>query len=227
MACIALTGVALFPRLAAAATDEDRITKAGVLRLSDFGPGWRQTPADDNYQEVLDLASDEPECKTYLKIKRESHSLPRRVSPTFTQGDSRSLENTIIVYPSEARAERALRLYQSPSVANCLRQIYPKLLANALGKSSPSAAAQLDSIDVDLGPQSVSPRGDETASYSVTITIRLKSGLQDRAKIEAQTVRSGRAISDFTIRNDEGEFPLGDDVANMIDTSLARIEGTQ
>jgi hypothetical protein len=220
MACVYVT---FAPAQGVGLTKDDRIAKAGVLRLSDFGPGWRQTPSEDNFDEVQDAASDVPECKTYLKIRRESHSVPRRESQTFSQGEN-VLRNDVVVYPTEARARRALQQFRSPSVANCLRQLYPKLLAKALSESSPAQAGQIESVDADIGLQSVTPRGDEAASYSATITVVAKSGLRDHAYFEDEIVRVGRAITDFSIRNDQGEFPLSDEHASVIDASLARLQ---
>jgi hypothetical protein len=223
LAVLACSFAMAAPGQASATTVDDRIAKAGVLRLSDFDPGWRQTANEDNQAQIVEAASSTSGCKSYLAMRTESRSLPHRPSAKFTKGGD-AVANQVFVYPTEARAQRAIDRFGSEAVATCLRSIYPKILAKQLADTSPSVASQLAGIDVELGRQSVTPRADDTVSYSLAVTVRLKNGLQDHAYVESLTVRDGRVIVEFSIGSDAEPFPLADRVTEEVDAALARLQ---
>lgn len=195
---------------------DQAIADAAVLKLSDFEPGWRADPPDeDDGPEMTDV------CDGF-----DMDESAKADSKKFVRDDA-EIENTVAVFTSEAEAEEFIATYGSDETADCVRDFMNEQVRKSM-LADPDAP-DLDDVTVNLGQASVGDYGDEAAAYQMEISVEA-SGFAIDFYIDAILVRSGRALALFTFADISSplEEPREDVIASVLgrlDRELSRQPG--
>jgi hypothetical protein len=162
------------PTTSAVDTSNDQaVAESAVLVLSDFEPGWRGQPADDE-ESPLDCA------------RLDEGRTARAESQDFER-DQEQVSSTAVVYETEEAAAAAFAVFSDPETEACFRDGFDKLVREG-AKDDPTLADA--EITTTLGRVSADPVGDENVVYQAEVTVGPFAFL---AEIEA--ARIGRSIA--------------------------------
>ncbi len=198
---VAMLVAAVTAAPASATSAEQQIAKAGVLRLTDFPAGWKQSarkPSSD--AEVNAAAAKISSCKAFASFTKANQQNPRAKSPDFDLGHA-DVTNTVSVFPSEAKAVAAMKTFASSGLPTCLDKLFSAVFKAQLAKD-PSVAKQLASVKVDIAPLDGVDIGDEALAYSGPVVVTLKDGTVQTVGLGIVTVRVGDAVSGFAYSSD-------------------------
>jgi hypothetical protein len=199
---IGLAVLALLAVPGAAATADDRQhAEAGVLRLTDFPTGWKQTARGAGSDAKVDAeAAKIKRCKTFAELAARNKKNPRAESPNFDLGQA-NVTNTVSVYPTVARAEAAVGLFRDAKLPRCLEQLFDAVTRAELQKDS-SVGKQLKSVTTDVGRETGIRIGDDAVVYQGTVDVGLKDGTSRTFGLGFVTVRVGTALVGFAYTAD-------------------------
>ena len=181
------------------------IARAGLLRLSDFPSGWKQTRHKDS--KPTGLAS----CKGTEQVTANNKKY-RAQSPDFNQGATMYAENSVYVFPKESQATAFLEPYQAAAAGTCLQQGTQRALKKIKG-----ATVQVQPLDLSSALQSGTV--DDAVGYEVLATVP-GSTQPAQLYLVAIATRIGRSVAGFTTEN-QGE-PLAE-TTSLINASLTRL----
>ena len=221
-ACIGLWIVLLcVPAVASANPSANRqadkdIAKASLLVIGDFPSGWRTQ--DANLKEGERTRSETRECKDYNKVYKKVRRTPHADSPDFAQGDQMFVDNTVVVFPNEQAASKAVTdALAGKTYESCISASTRKLVENRLHERN----VQYDDVKVEVGDLSADQAGDATTAKSSVITIT-QGASQTTLYAELELVRVGRATTSISFQNSFAQFPQ-DLKASLIDSAVTRL----
>jgi hypothetical protein len=174
---------------------------AGVLKITDFPPGWRTGP---NTGGTDSLPTTIPSCaRVKSAAKQRDVAATGKAKSSFVNQDSHVASN-VYVFATPAVASNAMNALASPDVVNCSRQALPAELQNNLANSSSN---EVSSVKADVGALSVAPVGDQYTGIEVVVTAQVR-GLSISFYFDELAFRVGRSIAIMALQNTE--MPLTD-----------------
>jgi hypothetical protein len=198
---IALALVVLTAAPAAATSSDQQLAKAGVLQLSDFPAGWKQgARGPDSDAQVDAQAAKLASCRPFRTFTAENRKHPRAKSADFDLGQA-SVDNTVSVFPSTAKAVAAMTTFRDAKLPTCLQQLFNAVFTKQLRKDK-TVAKQLKSITTDVGLAKDVSIGDDAVVYQGTVDVALKNGTTQTVGLGFLTVRVGTALSGYSYTSD-------------------------
>ena len=185
----------------AAASNAKTVAQAGVLRLSDFPTGWKQSRRASSSDKELDaLAAEIASCKPFLAFGRANKKNPRVKSPNFDLHQAH-VTNAVSVYPSAAKATVAMRSFTDARLPDCFKQLFSAEFKAQLVKDK-QVARQLRSVKVNIGRLDGVQIGNEAAAYKGTVDVGLKDGTVTSIGVAFIAVRVDGAIAGYSYTAD-------------------------
>jgi hypothetical protein len=207
------------PAVASKASDT-QIAEAGVLVQSDFPAGWTATPRDTSTDAATEkIAKKIPACSDYLALRTATKGEAKAKSEEFSLLNSQ-VDNTVTVFPTNAGAIAAMKVFARPSVVKCINTLFTKVFTASL-ESNATTRNQIESIKVKVTPASVEPIADGTTAYEGTVTITTKDGTTQTIGVGNAAVRTGRAIDAFSYVVDT--TTVLQLLPSVVDTSVTRL----
>jgi hypothetical protein len=205
-ALVAVTALAVLALLAvpavAATADDQQRAKVGVLRLTDFPTGWKQSARGAGSDAKVDAAAAKiKRCTTFVEFAARNKKNPRAESPNFDLGQA-NVTNTVSVYPTVTRAEGAIGLFRDAKLPRCLEQLFDAVTRAELQKDK-SVRKQLKSVTTDVGRVTGIRIGDDAVVYQGTVVVGLKNGTSQTFGLGFVTVRVGTALAGFAYTADQ------------------------
>ena len=200
--------------------DEARAEKA-VLALSDFASGWGQeeSSALPERNEIARLRAI-PECVKDAQRLEIAYKQPNATSPVFAnsavEGQKR-VTNGVAVYASVAAAKAALRRYDYPGKATCLKVRNERFHQESMQEQG---TTDVDLEGVEARKLSSDALGDESVAFQVVSTFNI-SGSTVLGYADYEQIRLGRHIVTFTFSNVGSAF--GAPRERLIRTVLKRL----
>jgi hypothetical protein len=205
---IALGAVLAMTSTASAGPSSDQeIADGSVLTIDDVPQGFEEEEPEDTEEPAL------PVCKAIKKSADILNDNPN-TEVEFGAGSGNVIaiiNNQVSVIPTVKKARRVARAYLASNAGDCLAQTFDKQLEENTGGEA----------TVELDPSDPSG-GDEAAGYEGTIEVTA-DGDSATFHVDVQLFRVGRAIAAFFFLN-AGNPPPPDDVEEMVDTVLTRLE---
>jgi hypothetical protein len=213
-------GAGLVPAGAAASTTS-AATKAAtaeakhsLLRLSDFPSGWTSAAtrsATDPTTANRDLAS----CAG-ISIKGWPRSAPRATSPRFSDAKaSRTLTESVVVYPSAGIAADELDAYTGVKAASCFLTYLRKELAATSTFTSSGANPSQATLSAAAFPR----YGNGTAAFTITIPVSTSTFTGD-VVVRDVVIAKGRSLAYLSMTSAETAFPSS--LADRLATAATR-----
>jgi hypothetical protein len=217
--CVALVA----PGAAAAATTDKQLARAGVLVLSDFPAGWTTSARAKTPDAELDAAATKiATCKPFIAFGKANKMNPRAKSPNFDQSQS-NVTNTVSVYPSDTKAESAIRTFSDQRMPDCLQKLFNTVYEQQLRKD-PKTKAQVTSATTSIGAVPDVRIGDEAVAYQGTVDVGLKDGTTQTIGIGFAATRVGKAVAGFSWTSDTD---ISATLQPAIVTSVKRLQDAQ
>ncbi len=178
-----------------------QVAQAGLLRLSDFPTGWKQSPRESSSDKELDArAAKIASCKPFLAFGKANKKNPRVKSPNFDLHQAH-VTNAVSVYPSAAKATVAMRSFTDARLPDCFKQLFSAEFKTQLVKDK-HVAKQLKSVKVDVGRLDGVQIGDEAIVYQGTVEVGLKDGTVTTIGLAIIAVRVDNAIAGYSYTAD-------------------------
>jgi hypothetical protein len=213
---LAATGVGLSPTAVSAKTSaavsagDTTVLKAGLLKIGDLPPGWRESPSSSS---TLNLSKGGKGCARLQAAVDRSEKLKSAhgKSSDFKQGDIDSISNSATVYTTVAATTASLAVVERPEVGPCLQTV----LTAQVRKSAPAGVT----VSATVGKLSVAPAGDASV-YEVVITAR-KQAVTLTVYADYQLVQVGRLGMTFQFEAQDSsalasQQPLVQTVVNRV-----------
>jgi hypothetical protein len=182
-----------------------QVARSGLLRLSDFPTGWKQSKhADPRPSGIAACKAAETANAKARKYKAQS--------PDFSQSAASTAQNTVYVFPKESQAIAYLQNYKGTTAGTCLQQRTQKAV-----KGIPGATTQVQALDLSSALQSGSL--DDAVGYGVGIGIPASPPAQ--LDLVFVATRIGRSVALFSTENQDSVLPETDD---LINASLSRLK---
>jgi hypothetical protein len=141
------------PQHAFTKADQAR-ARAASLRISDFAPGWKATPATNS--------DSSPRCSTYNPDQSDLVETGKHDSPNFTRtADSSFVSVSTGVFRTAAMAKTGYSRVAVPRLPTCFGELFTR------GITKPSSAQVLSS-----GPLAFPKAGDRTNAYRLVASVR-------------------------------------------------------
>jgi hypothetical protein len=216
LACLVMASTA-----GAASRDADeQIAASGLLTAADFPDGWTASPDETSDDGEIEAAARKiPSCKRYLTLRATGKKQPRGESPDFELGQSR-IDNSVAVFRSAAAANAAMKLFEHPSVVQCINRLFDEVLGAQIA-ADPDTRDVITDIDVDISAADLGDLGDRAHAYEGTVVLGATDGSEETAGLGIAAVRVGRAVSIYSYFVDDPEvvqlLPV------VVDSSIGRL----
>ena len=197
-----------------------------MLRASDLPNGWTSTgKSNPSDKATRAIASKIRVCQDFVaqsdleKSQLKTSSADWR-GPANSIGQRGSISNQVVGYASENLAKTAYGVFASDSTEACLNKTFEVALNQALGQIGQPQGSN-PSIKSNVTRLGVSPAGDATTAYQVSVTLQM-SGQTENVGFLIQIVRLGPYVVTYngTLYESAGEH-FG---RNLVDRSMARLE---
>jgi hypothetical protein len=202
---VAAPGTAGAAVAGAAKPSDAQIARAGLLRRSDFSPGWK----------LSRHADPKPSGIKSCKVAEQANAKAKKYkaqSPDFSQSSTTSAQNTVYVFPKESQAVAYLENYRGADAGTCLQQRTRKAL-----KKVPGASAQVQELDLSTALQNGFV--DDAVGYGAGVSIPANPPAQ--LDLVFVATRIGRSVALFSTENEGSVLPETDD---LINASLSRLK---
>jgi hypothetical protein len=155
--------------------EAEALSKSMLLRLSDFPPGWRAEPSDD-----------QGSCAGIDRLTDRYDVLTKADSDDFAQGDSTQVASSAGLFNDEATARDGLNYLeasiQSKRFRDCLNGYFRK-----------QADEDVTFGDVHVGQVSFPTLADRSSAWEVVVPVKTQ-GLTISVYIEAIFMRRANAL---------------------------------
>ncbi len=192
-------------------TDKE-IATAGVLVASDLPATYTDTPRDPSSdKKTLKVAAKIPACKKLVAFMNATSKSTEVKSDDFDQGQT-SIDNTVTVFPTAAKAKAAVDAYANTGVPGCFKQLVGKIAQQAGG----TAQADIKKVqDVSAGDQSIAYEGPVQITESDGTTTTLAFG--------NLVIRVGRGVAVYSYNHD-ANVSISDDLKSAVSSSGGRLQ---
>ena len=193
------------------ASDKD-IATAGVIVASDLPATYTQSARDATSDaNTTKLAAKIPACKKVVAFMSAVKKNTEVKSDDFDQGPT-SIDNTVTVFPTAAKAKAAVTAYAATGVPACFGQLLAKVAKQAGG----SATADIKKVqDVSAGDQSV--------AYEGPVNLTETDGSKTTLAFGNLVIRVGRGVAVYSYNHD-AKTSITDDLKNAVSSSGGRLQ---
>jgi hypothetical protein len=220
LALLALVATAAGAAGASTASDQE-LARAGVLRLSDFPAGWKQSSRGSTDDATIDAqAAKISSCKPFAAFSKTNKRNPRAKSPNFDESQS-NVTNTVSVYPSTAKAVAAMATLADTRLPTCFEQLFTAVFKAQLAKTIPK---QLKSVKTDIRLVDGVSIGDQAIAYEGAVDVGLKDGTTETIGLGLVSVRLGSTLAGYSYTSD---VDISAALQPAIVASLTRLQGAQ
>ena len=202
----------------AGARSDSAIVTAGLLTISDFPPGWKESPSSSSSSSI-DFSKYGKACARLQGDvnKVEKLRTAHGTSNDFQQDDAQEINNSVSVYRTAAGTSAALALLKRPAVVPCLA----RAVAAAAKKAEPAGVTN----STTFARLSVPEVGDDSIGYEIALTAS-GQGQTATVYVDFQLVRVGRAGLTFSFQGPDTSVlssyqPLVQSVVQRVRTAEA------
>jgi hypothetical protein len=183
-------------------TAERAIARAGLITDSDLNHWAKVKSNASEATDLILLAKDVPECTAFTRGNVQEQVNGR--SPGYQRGATIA-DSSVVVFATDAEALAQLELYRDPTIVDCLRAVYLKLLKTT------------GVTKVDVSP--VAPEGVTNGfGFLVSAEIPEGAGTSRTVTTGIQGVQVGRALSSINVTGTQAE------IARVASSTLPNIE---
>src|SRR4029079_7769381 len=162
------------------ATDEE-IATAGVLVASDLPATYTQSARDTSSDaQISKMAAKLAACKKLVAFMKAADKGTEVKSDDFDQGQT-SIDNTLTVFPSAAKAKAAVDSYAATGVPACFEQLVAKIAQQSGGKAK-GTIKKVNDVSA----------GDQAIAYEGPVTITESDGTSSTLAFGNLVIRVGR-----------------------------------
>jgi hypothetical protein len=192
-------------------TDKE-IATAGVLVASDLPATYTESPRDTaGDAQTLKLAAKLPACKKLAAFMKATQKSSDVKSDDFSQGQT-SIDNTVTVFPTAAKAKAAVDTYANTGVPACFGQLVGKIAKLSGG----TAKADIKKVkDVSIGDQAI--------AYEGPVTITESDGTTSTLGFGNLVIRVGRGVAVYSFNHD-AQTSITDDLNAAVSSSGGRLQ---
>jgi hypothetical protein len=202
-ALVVATSLAVLTLLAvpvsAATADDRQLAKVGVLQLTDFPTGWKQSArrADSSIDtEAAKIRS----CTAYVAFRNRFGKNPHAESPLFERGNA-GVANKTSVYTTSKRSSAAMKVFGSPDTPRCYEAVASVVYERRLRRDK-KVAKQLEGVTTNLARVEGVRIGDDAVVYQGTVDVRSKGGSITTISVGLVGVRVGAALTTYSYTTD-------------------------
>lgn len=203
------------PAAGAASTgssSDKQIATTGVLVATDLPAGYTQSPRDTSSDKQTEkMAAKIATCKKLVAFMKETDKYPQVKSDDFDK-DQTTIDNSVTVFPTAAKAKAAVSAYAATGVPACFGDLVGKLATQQGGK----AKASIKKVkDVNVGDQSV--------AYEGPVQITEKDGTSATLGFGNLVVRVGRGVLVYSYNHD-ASTTISADLQSAVGRSGTRLQ---
>ncbi len=193
------------------ASDKE-IATAGLIVASDLPATYTQSPRDTSSDaKTTKVAKTVPACTKVVAFRKAIEGNTKVQSDDFDQGQT-SIDNTVTVFPTAAKAKAAVSAYAATGVPKCFAQLLAKVAKQAGG----TATADVKKVpDVSAGDQSV--------AYEGPITLTEADGSTAVQAFGNLVVRVGRGVAVYSYNHD-AQTSIEADLKDAVSNSGGRLQ---
>jgi hypothetical protein len=185
---------------ASTASDQE-LARAGVLRLSDFPAGWKESRRGSTDDAAIDAqAAKISSCQRFAAFIKANKQNPRATSLSFDQANS-NVTNAVSVFPSTEKAHAAMATFADARVPKCFEQLFTAVFRAQLTKTK-SLAKQLASVKTHIGLLNGVHIGDQAIVYQGAVNVALKDGTTQTVGLGVISVRVGATLAGYSYTSD-------------------------
>jgi len=218
---VALLALAAGAASAAASTTSDQeLARAGVLRLSDFPAGWKESRRGSTDDAAIDAqAAKIPSCRRFAAFIKANRQNPRATSPSFDHANS-NVTNAVSVFPSTEKAIATMATFGDARVPKCFEQLFTAVFRAQLTKTK-SLAKQLVSVKTHIGLLHGVHIGDQAIVYQGAVNVALKDGTTQTVGLGVISVRVAATLAGYSYTSD---VDISTALQPAIVASVARVQ---
>jgi len=201
MVAVAVTFILSVPTATAASARSDKqIAQSGVFQATDLPATWKASakPSPEDPL-LLKTARKIPVCKAYLKARESLAKGTKAESVDFSLGDD-EMHNSVWVFSGQAAAKQAYALMTDASVEQCNTEVFEQAF-EAKFEDEPTVRefrVEVNLVDVSNSPN-LAQLGDNASVLAAAVGVAFTSGPNQTVPLLTIVVRTGRAISSFTL----------------------------
>lgn len=186
---------------------DTKAMRAGLVRASDFPPGWRDTgkpPSSSSDKATQRVAKGIAECREFVKQAEISDRQTKIKSAEFENATEAAANpdqvstssNDVVAYASAAEAKTAYDAFAGSSTTTCLQQLFDQILQQQMAASA-TPGQPTPKLVTSVQRLGVPAAGDATAAYEVVVTIEVGTVSQQLGLV-VQLVRVDRYVVNYT-----------------------------
>jgi hypothetical protein len=176
--------------------------EAALLVLADFPSGWSEIPESDT-EAQQNVQAQIAECAGAEEPRAVDFGGASVETGTFTSPSDESVEHTVGVAGSASEAEERMAGLAAPDFATCVHGVYENYFEDQPLPEDATVG------ELTVARLNVSPVGDETIAYRVTVPVDLGSSTVE-VYADVVAVRSGRAVAGLAFGSELAPFPTED-----------------
>jgi hypothetical protein len=193
-------------------TSDKQIATAGILVSSDFPATYTQAPRDASSDaKTLKRAAKLPSCKKLVAFMTVVKDNTEVKSDEFNQGQTQ-IDNTVTVFPTEAKAKAAVDAYSATGLPACLGQLVGKIAQQNGGKAK-----------ADIKKRNDVSAGDQSVAYEGPVAVTESNGSTATLGFGNLAIRIGRAVAVYSYNHD-ANTDISADLKSAIENSGGRLQ---
>ena len=193
------------------ASDKE-IATAGVIVASDLPATYTQSARDATSDaKTTKLATKIPACKKVVAFMSAVKKNTEVKSDDFDQGQT-SIDNTVTIFPNEAKAKVAVTAYAATGVPACFAQLLGKVAKQAGGKAT-----------VDIKKVQDVSAGDQSVAYEGPVTLTEPDGSTTTQAFGNLVIRVGRGVAVYSYNHD-AQTSITAELKDAVSSSGGRLQ---
>ena len=174
-----------------------------LLQLSDFGPGWSEVPSSDDGDQD-EMKRNVAECSgSDLDTGVDFGGAIAKTGDVTSPDGEQVVQATVSFAPSIAVASERFATIAAPEFPLCIQPIYEQFVGDLID----GTGAELDGVTI--GKLNVTPVGDSTVAYRITVTAS-DSGLTQELYADIIVIQAGRILASLTFQSRNSPFSIAD-----------------
>lgn len=195
--------------------EDQAAAESALLQLSDFEPGWSEVPSsDDGDQDSMKRKIAECSGSDQDTGIDFGGALAKTGDITSPDGNQ-VIQETVSFASNVAAAAERMAILAAPEFAVCIRPIYEQFVEDMLE----GTGTNVDRMTV--GKLNVTPSGDNTVAYRITITAS-NGGLTQELYADIIVIQSGRALASPIFQSRNNPFSI-DDTERYVALAASRL----
>jgi len=194
---------------------DQAVAEGALLQLSDFEPGWSEVAStDDASQASVKAAIAECVGSDQDSALKFGGAVAETGTITSPDGDQ-IVEEMVTFAPTVAAATERMAALAAPEFALCIQPIYEQWISDAMSDSGGTLE------QVTIGTLNVTPVGDSTVAYRITVTAA-KGGRTQDLFVDLVVIQVGRVLASPGFQSKNTPFSI-DDTEKYIALAASRL----